>query len=63
MPSLYSMENVLLGVRLVPVILINGQLIIMLILEGFTITCPGNPGHGSRTIANTAVEKVVCFRR
>ena len=26
---------------------------------GFTVTCPGNPGHGSRFIENTAAEKVV----
>ena len=26
---------------------------------GLTIHCPGNPGHGSRFIENTAVEKVV----
>ena len=28
-------------------------------VSGFQITCPGNPGHGSRFIENTAVEKVV----
>ena len=26
---------------------------------GIEVTCPGNPGHGSRFIENTAVEKVV----
>ena len=28
-------------------------------ISGFEITCSGNPGHGSRFIENTAVEKVV----
>ena len=33
-----------------------------IVLIGFTITCPGNPGHGSRFIKNTAAEKVVSVR-
>ncbi len=29
--------------------------------QGLKITCRGNPGHGSRFIENTAVEKVVKY--
>lgn len=25
------------------------------------VTCPGNPGHGSKFIENTAAEKIVIF--
>lgn len=55
----YSMENVLLGVSYD--LLHNFCTVIKCSLptSGFTITCPGNPGHGSRFIENTAVEKVV----
>ena len=31
----------------------------LLCLSGIHVTCTGNPGHGSRFIENTAVEKVV----
>lgn len=28
-------------------------------VSGLQVTCTGNPGHGSRFIENTAVEKLV----
>ena len=31
----------------------------VVVVSGMQITCTGNPGHGSRFIENTAVEKVV----
>ena len=58
MPSQCSMENDLLGVRLCN-LLFHSVLLLRYVLLGFTVTCPGNPGHGSRFIKNTAVDKVV----
>ena len=29
---------------------------------GLEVTCTGNPGHGSRFIEDTAVEKVVYYK-
>ena len=56
------MENVLLGVRLQLAklhVYVFDIILTILVLPGFTVTCPGDPGHGSRFIKNTAVNKVV----